>query len=129
MIYKLLMIDNKYDEVFNIGFFSSKAKAEKIAKEYLTQIKGFKDYDIRFHIEAKKLIGFNDEPTTIWIASGWNSDENFNETDVIESNCFINKNDAIQALNEMKEIHNQTEWDISEYTIDKAEWQDGFVRI
>ena len=56
----LVMIDmeSTYDqhlEELNIGFFSTREKAEKTAKRYLNEVSGFKDYLIDYHITEKCL--------------------------------------------------------------------------
>ena len=53
IVYNLNMIDtesssDEHIEVFNIGFFSSREKAEITAKRYLTNVNGFKDYNVAY---------------------------------------------------------------------------------
>lgn len=55
LVYNLIMIDEEFSydnhiEAFNIGFFSSHGKAEKVAKRYLTEVEGFKDYNITYQL-------------------------------------------------------------------------------
>ncbi len=65
MVYNLIMIDedtsfDKHKETFNIGFFSDRERAEKTAKKYLSDVDGFKDYNISCQMIEKRLIGYHD---------------------------------------------------------------------
>ena len=101
-VYNLMMVDKalSYDnhiEAFNIGFFSSYDKAEKTARRYLTEVEGFKDYDVVYKITEKSVIDCNDSLSTdIFIICGWNENDEVDATDVIESDCYVNKNEAEQ---------------------------------
>lgn len=134
-VYNLMMMDkdpsyNNRIEEFNIGFFSSYDKAEKTARRYLTEVEGFKDYNVVYKITEKSIIGCNDGLSTdIFIICGWNENDEFDATDVIESNCYVNKNDAEQKLNELIESYCRKEWCIDKYIIDECKWQEGFVRV
>ena len=134
-IYNLIMIDKEasYDnhiEAFNIGFFSSYDKALKTAKRYLTEVGGFKDYNVAYQITEKSIIGYTDSLSTdIYIICGWNENDELDAIDVIESNCYVNKNEAEQELKELKASYNRTEWCIDKYLIDECKWQEGFVKV
>ena len=134
-VYNLMMMDKdlSYDnhvEEFNIGFFSSYDKAEKTARRYLTEVEGFKDYNVVYKITENIIIGCDDNSLEdIFIIYGWNENNEFEPTDVIESNCYANKNDAEQKLNELKESYYRKEWCIDKYIIDECKWQEGFVRV
>ena len=131
VVYNLIMVDEDYHiEGFDIGYFSSYDKAEKTAKRYLTEVDGFKDYNVTYRIIEKSIIGCSDSlPTVIFVISGWNENDEFDEIDVIESNCYVNKNDAEQELIEMQTIYCRKEWAIGREIIDKCSWQDGFIRV
>lgn len=135
-IYNLIMTDEElsYDnhsEDFNIGFFSERHKAEQIAKKYLTEIKGFKDYDVTYKITEKHLLGCpgNAQSPEIFIIYGWNVNNEFDEVDVIESECFSDINAAKHKLDELKTDYCRKEWCIDEYVIDELNWQEGFERV
>ena len=49
--------------------------------------------------------------------------------DVIESNCYVNKNEAEQKFNELKASYYRTEWCIDKYVIDECKWREGFVKM
>lgn len=57
---------------------------------------------------------------------GWNENDDF---DAIESDCYGNKNDAEQKLNELKESYCRKEWCIDKYMIGECKWQEGFVKV
>lgn len=135
LLYNLQMIDKEssYDnhiEAFNIGFFSSHDKAEKTAKRYLTEVEGFKDYNVAYQIKEKHIIGDADSLSTdIFIIYGWNENDNLDEIDIIESNCYVNKSEAEQELNELKVSYCRKEWCINKHIIDECRWQEGFVKV
>lgn len=134
-IYNLMMIDEEssYDnhiEAFNIGFFSSYDKAVKTAKRYLAEVGGFKDYNVAYQITEKSVIGCSGSLSTdIYVIYGWNENDEFDTVDVIESNCYVNKNEAELKLNELKASYYRTEWCIDKYVIDECKWQEGFVKM
>lgn len=134
-VYNLTMIDieSSYDnhiEAFNIGFFSGYDKAEKTARRYLAEVEGFKDYNVIYQITEKRIIGRIDNSSKdIFIVYGWNENDEMDAIDVIESDCYENKNDAEQKLNELKASYSREEWCIDKYMIDECRWQEGFVKV
>ena len=134
-VYNLMMIDkdSSYDnhiEALNIGFFSGYDKAEKTARRYLTEIGGFKDYNITYQITEKNLIGCADSLSTdMFIIYGWNENDEFDEIDVIESDCYVNKNEAEQKLSELKASYYRKEWCIDKYILDECKWKEGFEQV
>ena len=136
IVYNLNMIDMElsYDnhiEAFNIGFFSSRDKAEKTARRYLTEVNGFKDYNVTYQIIEKCVIGSTDSivSSDLFIIYGWNENDELDEIDVIESSCYVIKQEAEQKLNELKSSYCRKEWCIDKYIIDECNWQDGFVKV
>ena len=125
--------DSSYDdhvEAFNIGFFSSYDKAEKTARRYLTEVEGFKDHNVIYRITEKSLIGCTDSLSTdIFIICGWNENDELDEIDVLESDCYLDKNEAEQRLNELKASYYRKEWCIDKYILDECKWQEGFVKV
>lgn len=122
-VYNLIMRDNELNEIFNIGFFSSRERAEEIAQHYLHSVKGFCEYDCGYSVNEKMVVGeFED---SFYIVYGWNGYED----DIVESDCFTSKKMAKQMLEEMKLQFNREEWCVDRYFIDKCKWQDGFVRV
>lgn len=134
-VYNLILIDEEasYDnhkESFTIGFFSSYGSAEKIAKKYLTEVAGFKDYNVSYHITEKRVIGSADSlPTEVFIICGWNENDELDEIDVIESDCYLNENEAEQKLDELRVSCSRKEWCIDKYIVDECDWQEGFVKV
>ena len=136
IIYNLIIVDEElsYDnhaEEFNIGYFSSREKAENVAERYLAQVDGFNNHKCCYRISEKNIEDYINgmNPTRVFIISGWNENDESDETDIIESNCFVLRNNAEQKLAELKAGYERQEWSISQYTIDKCEWQEGFIRI
>ena len=136
IVYNLNMIDmessyNGHIEMFNIGFFSSRDKAEKTAKIYLTEINGFKDYNVTYQITEKYVVGSADSfiSSNIFIIYGWNENDELDEIDVIESSCYVVKQEAEKKLNELKSSYCRKEWAIDQYKIDECNWQEGFVKV
>ena len=136
IVYNIVMIDLElsYDnhiEAFNIGFFSSRNKAEEIAKKYLAEVSGFKDYNVIYQIVEKYVIGSADGlmPSEVFIICGWNENDDLAAIDVIESNCYVIEQKAEQKLNELKSNYCRKEWCIDKYIIDECYWQEGFARV
>ena len=135
LLYDLKMIDKEasYDnhtEAFNIGFFSDCDKAEKTAKRYLTEVDGFKDCNVTYQITEKSVIGGDDSfPSSVFVICGWNENDDFDEIDVIESNCYVNESEAEQELDKLKASYRRKEWCISKYMIDQCDWQEGFEKV
>ncbi|MBD5081215.1 MAG: hypothetical protein HDT44_05560 [Ruminococcaceae bacterium] len=136
IVYNLNMIDKEssYDdhvEAFNIGFFSSRDKAEKIAKRYLTEVNGFKDYNVTYQITDKGVIDSTDSLilSDLFVIYGWDKNDELDEINVIESNCYVLKQEAEQKLNELRSSYLREEWCIDKYIIDECNWQNGFVKV
>lgn len=134
LVYNLIMIDEEFSydshiEAFNIGFFSSHDKAEETAKRYLTEVEGFKDYNITYQIVEKCVFDGTDSlSTSIFIVYGWNENDYYDEVDVIESDCYVNQGEAEQEFNKLKASYCRKEWCIDKYIIDQCSWQEGFVK-
>lgn len=132
-LYRLVLYDDElsydnYKEGFDIGLFSSYKKAEEIKKYYFEQVEGFRDYPCSSRIIKKRVFG-NRDFDKVYIVYGWNENENFDEIDIIESECFVEEATAKQEMNIMKEQYNRTEWSLSRYQINECKWKEGFVRV
>ncbi len=62
MLYLLVLCDEElsydnYKEEFCIGIFSTHKEAEAVAKHYLGNVEGFKDYPCSYRIAEKKVLG------------------------------------------------------------------------
>ncbi|MDE7300415.1 MAG: hypothetical protein K2N94_16585 [Lachnospiraceae bacterium] len=137
-LYRLILGDDElayenYREEFDIGVFSSREKAERIAAHYLKHVEGFKDYKCSYRIVEKKLFaGENDigEPCDeVYMVYGWNENENGDEVEIVESECFADEFAAKQAMAVMKEKYVRSEWSFCRYRVDEWKWTDGFVRV
>ena len=134
-VYNLNMIDTEcsYDnhiESFNIGFFSSRDKAEKTARRYLNEVNGFKDYKVKYQITEKIIIDSSEGimPSNLFIVYGWNENDKLDEIDIIESDCYVIEQEAKKKLNELKSSCSRKNWCVDKYTIDECEWKEGFER-
>lgn len=67
-------------------------------------------------------------PSDLYIICGWNENDELDEIDVIESSCYVIKEEAEQKLNELKLSYNRKNWCINKYKIDECDWKEGFVR-
>ena len=136
VVFNLVMIDmeSSYDnhiEEYNIGFFSSRFIAEKIAMRYLSEVNGFKDYHITYKITEKYVIGETDNliQFDVFIIYGWNENDELDEIDVIESDCYLSIEEAETQLNVMKLRFNRENWCIDKYRIDVCSWREGFEKV
>lgn len=122
-LYNLIFTDNDFEERFNIGFFSTREKAEQTAKYYLRSVRGFCEYDCSYSINEKNVVG--NAKGSVFIVYGWNE----YERDLIESDLFATEPLARRMLAEMKTAYQRAEWCIDCYYIDECKWTDGFVRV
>ena len=122
MLYQLIITDkelsyNDYKEEFNIGFFKSKEEATEIAQYYIKNIEGFKDYPCEYRIIEKQIIG--NLKKTIWMIQGYDFNENEDEINIIESQCYSNKEQAEKDLEKYKKQYNRQNWYISNWIVEK----------
>lgn len=120
-----------YSEDFCIGLFFSETEAKQVAAYYLENVQGFCEYPCTYRIEQKKIIGILPcmaDPTCVWMVTGWNTNADFDEVDIVESDCYINELQAYRALEEMKAKYPRSEWAVNRWIIGKHEWEGGFNR-
>lgn len=120
-----------HNKDFNIGFFTSSDKAFDTAKLYLKSVEGFNKYHCKHKIIQKKISDYNDKILydSIYIIYGWNFNDIYDETDVVESDCFITEEAANIEFDRMKQKYNRAEWCIDKYKLDECNWGAGFVQI
>lgn len=134
-LYRLIMTDSElsyddYKEEFDIGVFETEKQAIETAKYYLANVQGFCDYPCTYRIEYKKISDCIDhKPDTVWIIQGWNTNDNLDEIDIIESSFFLTEDKANQELEKMKMVNKRTEWAVSRWKIGELKWRDGFIRV
>ena len=80
-----------------IGLFSSYSKAEQVAVRYLREVPGFRDYDVTYQIREKRVIGDADGSSSLYLICGWDLDEALDEVDIVESDCYVLREDAEAA--------------------------------
>ena len=93
-------------------------------------MEGFCDYPCTYRIVEKEISDYIDDidPTFVWVATGWNVNENVDETDIVENNFFVDKSHAEKELQELKNKYLRAEWSLDKWEIGKSSWEDGFVR-
>lgn len=91
-------------------------------------MKGFCDYPCTYEIHERAVYGENPEIDDVFMAVGWNTNENDDETDIIESPCFGSESQARAALEQMKKDYPRAEWTVDRRRLDRAEWSEGFIR-
>ena len=131
-IFKLVLCDNEfsyegYNEEFVIGVFLTRMKAIEVASYYLNYVDGFKDYECAYRIDVTEVVGdgmFN----RVYQVIGWDINENDDEINIIESNFFISRADAVAESIELKRMFERDEWVLESYAIDELKWSEGFVR-
>ncbi|MBQ6175526.1 MAG: hypothetical protein IJK28_12995 [Clostridia bacterium] len=133
MLYRLIMIDTElssasHRESFDIGLFPSREDAERTAGFYLAHVKGFCDHPCTYEIHGTEVCGPETGNGKVFMAAGWNINGNFDETDIIESPCFVSEARAYAALEQMRKEHVRSEWAVSCRWIGRAEWSEGFIR-
>ncbi len=133
LLYQLNFCDNglsyeNHKEEFCIGIFSSFDKAKEIAEYYLNNINGFEDYDCSYNIVEKKILG-KKNCNEVYIIYGWNENLYRDEIEIIESECFMEKDAAEQNMIKLQQIYNRANWCIDRYVIDRCLWKDGFARV
>jgi hypothetical protein len=94
--------------------------------KYISEVTGFEDCDCYYRIVCKSVIG--DAKSNVYIIQGWNVNDDFDEIDVIESDCFAQEILAEQKLTQMKTKYQREEWSIDCFQIDECDWKDGFIR-
>lgn len=157
MLYLLVLCDEElsydnYREEFCIGIFSSREEAEAVAKYYLGNVEGFKDYPCSYRIEEKKVLGEGDCSKEkddgkevcnkkesegkrgaildkIYMVYGWDENSEGDEINIVESDCFITELAAKQGMAVMKQMYERAEWCISRFRVNERKWEEGFVRV
>lgn len=134
-VYELIIHDpalsnENHSEDFMIGLFRTRSKAEQTAAFYLQNIKGFCDYPCTYSIFEKAIVDAQTtEPDVVFMIQGWDTDENQDEINVIESPCFVSEAEARAELERMKSAQPRAEWVVNRWQIDEAHWQEGFERV
>ncbi len=120
--------NDDYREGFHIGLFSSREEAVAVELHYRKEVTGFKDYDCDAEITEVPIIGSCNTGFDVYRFEGWNRNEDFDEVDIIESNCYF---DQSQAESDFKKAQSKTprqEWAFNRHTIGQCDWQEGFIR-
>lgn len=119
-----------HSEDFMIGLFRSRSLAEETAAFYLQNVKGFCDYPCTCSILEKPIVDMQTAaPDEVFMVLGWDTDENLDEINVIESPCFVSEAQANGELDRLKSTQPRAEWVVNRWKINQAHWQEGFERV
>ena len=134
-LYSLILTDtdlsyDNHSEDFFIGIFAERQQAEETAHYYLQNVAGFNEYTCTYRIVPKIINDYADNsiPLYVWIVQEWNVNNDWDEIDIVESECFLTKEHAEDEMQTMKKIVTRTEWNIDRWTVGQCEWIEGFVR-
>ena len=134
MLYQLTIIDpelshDSYEEAFSIGLYPSREEAEAVAADMLAHVPGFRDHPCTSRITEKEVFGTaGNKLREVFLVLGWNTNEDLDEIDLVESDCFPSLTQANAALAELQARHRRSAWTIQHRTVGKADWSEGFVR-
>lgn len=162
LLYRLVLSDDElaygnYKEEFDIGIFSSREGAKRVAEHYLRNVKGFRDYKCSYRIVEKKVFGWEKGDgekdggkncggdgnggnggrekygegicDEVYVVYGWDENEEGDEVEIIESDCFAGEAAAKREMARMKEQYVRSEWSLTRYRVNEWKWTDGFVRV
>lgn len=119
---------NQYRDGFDIGLFASREDAEAVKARYCKEVMGFKDYDCDSQITEVSVVGNDPAPQQVYRYVGWNTDEYYDEVDVIESVCYISQSQAIMEMGKTEQQTPRQEWALNRYIVGQCAWQEGFTR-
>lgn len=110
-----------------IGYFRSQKDAQKVAKRYLKEVRGFRDYYCEYSIREHELVG---EFIAGFVHTyvGWNVDEDGNEYDIVEGLLYAKAEAAEAAMDSVQDSFERQEWKLQRWQVGKCEWAEGFVR-
>lgn len=114
-------------ERYTIGLFRTKRDAEKTAKRYLKEVRGFRDYYCEYSIAEHELVG-DAYSTHAHTYIGWNADRFGNEFDIVSGLMYADMEAAEVAMEAVKDAYDRQEWALRQWEIGKCEWADGFIR-
>lgn len=120
--------NDDYREGFFIGLFWTYDKAKEVELLYRKEVPGFKDYDCEAEITEVPIIGEATQITCVYRFQGWNENEDFDEVDIIESDCYVDYVTAEKQYYEAKRKLQRKEWVLNRYIIEECDWKEGFVR-
>lgn len=135
-LYALILTDREllYDnhsEDFFIGIFAERQQAEETAHYYLENVAGFNEYTCTYRVVPKEIKDSADDsiPLHVRIVQGWNVNDDWDEIDIVESECFLAKEHAEDEMRTMKKTVTRTEWNIDRWTVGQCEWNEGFEKV
>lgn len=114
-------------ERYGIGYFPTRKDAQKVAKRYLKEVKGFRDYYCEYSILEHELVGESMDGF-VHTYEGWNEDVNGTEYDIVTGLLYTSAEAAEAAMEAVKDAYEREEWALNSWQIGKCEWAEGFVR-
>lgn len=113
---------------FCIGLFRTYEEAKMVEMRYRKNVTGFKDCECDEEITEVPIIGDDAGADYVYRYVGWNENEDFGETDMIESDCYVDYRQAEEAYRKAQITSHRKEWALNHHTIGQCDWQEGFVR-
>ena len=118
------------EEENNILEIEKKIEAKKAELFYRKEVPGFKDYPCDAEITEVPVIGANgDTVNCVYRYVGWNENADFDEVDIIESDCYVDYAEAETAFREAQKMLQRKEWAINRYIVGQCDWRAGFIRV
>lgn len=116
-----------YRDGFHIGLFSTHEEATETKIRYQKEVCGFKDYSCEAEITEVPIIGCGENLQQVYRYEGWNVNEDFDEIDIIKSDCYIDRNQAQEDYEKAQRRIVREEWVFNCHIIGQCDWQEGFV--
>ena len=124
-----LMLFNERQEGFFIGLFESSEKARQVAEYYLSALPGFRDYPCTYEVTEKLVVGIIGQSQKVHMIWGWDEDAEGDETDVWNSACYADFEEAQRAMGEAQQQMSRQEWSLDTYRVGQRHWTEGFARV
>ena len=113
---------------FHIGMFASREQAECVGKHYCSHVCGFRDYPCELLITEVPIVDYPCETQTVYRFCAWDEDEYGDAINVIESDCYLLREKAVEDMNAARLANSRAEWRLNSYYLGECEWKEGFVR-
>ena len=101
-VYCLTFLIPGQESGFHIGLFRTKEEAEGARERYKREVAGFMEYECQGKIAEVPVIGSDGALHTVYRYAGWNENEDYDEIDIIESDCYVSLEQARAELERAK---------------------------
>lgn len=117
-----------YRDGFHIGLFRTYDEAKSVENHYRQEITGFRDYECDAEISEVPVIGDAMDVVCVYRYTGWNVNEEFDEVDIVDSDCYTDYAQAEKDYHEAQATLQREEWALNRHVIGQCDWKEGFVR-